>query len=182
MPRRATAPLPPVELLREFFDYNPETGILKWKWRDVRHFELERYSRTWNKQFAYKDVGWINANGYLATRIQGPSFLVQRVIWKLVTGDEPPELIDHIDGNKTNNRWKNFREANSKQSAHNQGIRSSNTSGYRGVLNRNNRFMARVMIDGKFKSIGTFSTGEEASAAYEEKTKELYGKFYRKLK
>jgi hypothetical protein len=181
MPRRPTAKLPSVKLLREFIDYNPETGVLKWRVRDARHFPSLRICHTWNSHYAGKEVGWLNANGYYATRFGKPSFLVQRIIWKIMTGKEPPDLIDHIDGNRTNNLWNNLREATAIQSAHNQGVRSTNTSGFRGVLKRGNRYMARVMIDGKYRSIGTFQTAERASAVYEDKIKELYGKFYRNL-
>jgi hypothetical protein len=179
MPRRATALLPPAELLREFLDYSPETGILKWRERDPHHFASPRLWRSWNTQFAGKDVGWINANGYLATRIQGPSFLVQRVIWKLVTGNEPPEQIDHIDGNRINNRWKNLREIDAIQSAHNRGMHKSNKVGMKGVSKRGNTYIARIHPRGEVVYLGTFKTPEEASKAYEEASKHIFGEFYR---
>ena len=179
MPRRATAILPSVDLLREFIDYDPLTGLLTWKWRDQRHFPKERLSRTWNKQFAGKKVGWLNANGYLATRVNVQNLLVQRIVWKMVTGNEPPEQIDHIDGNRTNNRFENLRGADANEGAWNRGMHKNNKVGMKGVTKRGNTFIARIYPKGEYIYLGTFKTAEEASKIYEETSKKIYGEFYR---
>ena len=179
MPRRATAPLPPTELLREFFDYDPSTGILLWRKRDPHHFVSPRLCKSWNGTFAGKPVGWLNANGYLATKINTKSFLVQRIIWKMVTGDEPPEQIDHRDGNRINNRFENFREASALESARNRFVHKNNKLGLKGVTKRGNTYIARIYLRGNDIYIGTFKTSAEASRAYENKAEELFGKFYK---
>lgn len=182
MPRKATAILPPTEVLHEFFVYEPKTGVLIWRRRTVHHFGSLRACESWNGHYADKPVGWLNANGYLATRIGKTSFLVQRIIWKLMTGLEPPEQIDHIDGDRINNRWKNLRPANENEQCWNRKTHSNNKLGLKGVSKRRNSYIARICHKGTYTYLGQFSTPELASAAYERTAKELYGKFYRKLK
>ena len=179
MPRKANTILPSADLLREFFDYDPLTGLLTWRKRDLSHFVSQRLCNTWNRTFAGKPAGWTNANGYLATKILTVSYLIQRIVWKIVTGDEPPEQIDHIDGNRTNNRFENLRGANALESARNRTVHKNNKLGLKGVTKRGNTYISRMYNQGKDAYIGTFKTAEEASEAYERKSKEIYGKFYR---
>jgi hypothetical protein len=179
MPRRATAPLPPTELLREFFDYDPKIGSLLWRRRDPRHFVSQRLCNSWNSTFAGKQTGWLNANGYLATKILTVSYLVQRIVWKMMTGLEPPEQIDHIDGDRTNNRWLNLRGTDAIQGAWNRGIHKNNKVGMKGVTKRGNTFIARIYPNGEYVYLGTFKTPEEASKAYETASKRIFGEFYR---
>ena len=149
--------------------------------RDPSYFVSQRLCNTWNRTFAGEPVGWTNANGYLATKILTVSYLVQRIVWKIVTGDEPPEDIDHIDGNRTNNRFKNLREVDANEGSWNCGIHKNNKVGMKGVTKRGNTYIARIHPRGQVVYLGTFKTPEEASKAYEEASERIYGKFYRNL-
>lgn len=84
-----------------------------------------------------------------------------------------PEMVDHIDGDPTNNRKSNLRAATQVQNARNRKINSNNSTGFKGVCKDKTRFAA--FISGTF--IGTFSTPEEAHAAYCAAAKELHGEF-----
>ena len=88
--------------------------------------------------------------------------------------------VDHISGDGLDNRRCNIRIATSRQNKHNQGIRRSNKSGYKGVhLNRNGRWRARMRIPGGHLHLGYFDTAELANAAYCAAARKYQGEFAR---
>ncbi|TPL66648.1 HNH endonuclease [Mesorhizobium sp. B2-4-1] len=108
--------LPPTEFLRECLDYNPTTGELRWKVRPPEHFPNKKAWATWNARWSGK--GAFNAphkKGYrygtLTWGGKSNHHLAHRVIWKLVTGEDPVGDVDHWNLNKANNRWSNLRDA-----------------------------------------------------------------------
>lgn len=101
-------------------------------------------------------------------------YLAHRVIWFLHSGNDPLEQeIDHIDRNPSNNRLDNLRLATRGQNCTNK--ITSSASGYRGVYKHHtyNRWQARI----KGKSLGYFSTKEEAALVFDKAAKELYEGF-----
>src|SRR6185437_16179325 len=113
-------PLPHRETLERLFSYDPETGILLW--------------RAWSGGTAHAGT----RAGSLGPRhrvlnVQGSHYLEHRIIWKLVTGNDPVAEIDHANGVGDDNRWSNLREASRTQNAHNLKTPSTNTSGFKGV-------------------------------------------------
>lgn len=112
--------------LETLFDYNPETGVLKHKHRLSA-------SAQWNSRFAGKEAGWLQPdNGYIFISIHYRRYRAHRVIYKLFYGIEPTE-IDHINGDRADNRITNLRVVNRKQNTKNQKKRSNNTSGVTGI-------------------------------------------------
>ena len=111
------------------------------------------------------------------------SFLIHRLVGMafLENPDNKP-MIDHIDENKINNNVKNLRWATNQENQCNQSKYKNNTSGFKGVTFHNNKFRARININGKKKHLGLFETAEEASKAYEAKAKEIHAEFYYKNK
>lgn len=89
------------------------------------------------------------------------------------------EFIDHIDGDTLNNRRANLRIVTHSQNCMNRKVTSANTSGYKGVWNRGNRWYAGIKIQGKRIHLGSFDTAEEAYAAYCEAAQEIHGEFAR---
>jgi len=84
-----------------------------------------------------------------------------------MTGTWPQNEIDHIDGNKSNNRFRNLRDVT--RSANNQNRRRpdrGNKSGFLGVKCHRKSFVARIRIDGKQIHLGVFSTAIDAHRAY----------------
>ena len=102
-------PMPALELLQEHFDYEPNTGLLRWKAPPKR-------SRVRVGDIA----GHTEPNGYSSVMLSKRRLLVHRVAWKLMTGEEPPVVIDHKDRNRSNNRWENLRDSDMQR---NQGNR-----------------------------------------------------------
>lgn len=87
--------------------------------------------------------------------------------------------VDHIDGNKKNNHLTNLRLATRSQNSQNSKAHSDSQSGLKGVSRKRKRWRARIVVDGKEKSLGVFGTKEEAHAAWVAVAKELHGEFFR---
>lgn len=157
---------PSQDVLMKLLSYDPDTGLFVWK---TRPRELCPSDRSWNtfnsksagkKAFATKCV-----NGYLAGRLFGKDYYAHRIAWKIHYGCDPVNQIDHINGNRTDNRIKNLREVTHRENSLNQKHRSTNTSGHMGVDIDRGKWRAHITIHGKFKHIGYFDTMVEAIAA-----------------
>lgn len=163
------------EIVRELLDYDPETGLLTWKERDVKWFvDGKRTAKqscfVWNKLYMGKQaLTSFNNDGYKLGSVLKIQVQAHRLIWLYMTG-EWPEYIDHINGIRDDNRWENLREVSSLGNNRNKGVRNDNKSGYRGVHKVKNRWRARIqyVLNGISISehIGYFDTLEEAHAAY----------------
>lgn len=165
----ATRPLPSSELLKQLLDYDPSTGALTWRARALSSFATLRAGKIWNERFAgQKALNSLSKRGYLLGVISGKKFYSHRVIWKLMTGDEPPE-IDHINGDRTDNRFSNLRPADRHSNGRNLSIKSNNTSGINGVYwaKTCRVWVAYGRVDRKMYYIGRFKTLEDAAAARE---------------
>jgi len=91
----------------------------------------------------------------------------------------PPSAIDHINGDRDDNRIENLRLANSQQNQANSKVRTNNKSGFKGASlhSLSGLYMSRIMVDGKTKLLGYFKTPEEANVAYTKAAKEAFGEF-----
>lgn len=155
-------PLPPVELLRELFDYDPDTGVVTYK-------KPRKKIRVGNP------VGREHSAGYIWTSINSSNYLLHRLIWKMVTGSDPAGEVDHIDRNRKNNAWKNLRVVTASQNRTNAGRVGALP---RGVMrNKSGTFGAQIQIKGCRQYLGTFASIEEAHQAYKAASLELQGEF-----
>lgn len=107
----------------------------------------------------------------------------QTAIWmhRLIMNTPQDMDTDHINGNRLDNRCSNLRICTTKQNMANQGIRSNNTSGYKGVTfhKTTNKWVACIHIDGKNKNLGYFEDKEDAAEAYQIASLEYHGEFSR---
>ena len=174
--------LPSQAYLAECFDYDPATGVLTWRARPREHFRTEGGYKSWTARFRGKAAGSV-VDGRRIIALVDHNWHSQRVIWKLVTGEDPAALIDHRNGDGTDDRWENLRAATKQQNQHNGPMKSRNTTGFKGVslTNHGERlpFRATVVINRKQIYLGTFATAEEAHAAYCEAAQRLHGEFWR---
>jgi hypothetical protein len=157
--------------LKELLHYDPETGVFTW---------LIAQSKYKPGDVAGTKFGY----GYLAVRFDGKQFLLHRLAWLYVTGSFAPE-IDHRNGNGIgkDNRFENLRDCSHRQNSWNTKLKTTNTSGHKGVHWCKNRGMwtASIRGSGKRTNLGYFNFAEDASEAYKAKAKELHGEFYREV-
>lgn len=160
--------MPSQERLQELFDYSVVTGAL-YRRKGVKGFPRGR------------SVGFDNGNGYLRTVVDGHKVYNHRLVWKLVTGQEPTTNIDHIDGDSTNNAWHNLRLATQAQNCRNQALKTTNTSGFKGVSYSkvSKKWVATIWRDYRCHYLGLYGTPEQAHAAYVEAAERLHGEFAR---
>lgn len=105
-----------VEYLRSILDYDPETGVLTWKPRDPRleTFTSEQSLRVfmlWNRQFANKPAGTVTENGAIRIKVLGGLRMAHNIAWAIHYGEWPKKTIQHKNRNRSDNRIRNFQDA-----------------------------------------------------------------------
>jgi hypothetical protein len=176
-----TDSLPSPELLRKLLRYEPHTGKLFWCERPPSMFSRLNSCKTWNTKYAGKEAfSYLDVHGYLTGGLFGKGYKAHRIIWAIQTGEWPRDQIDHIDRDKTNNRWANLREANNGQNAANRAALSKRTSAYVGVswCATYRKWRAGVCKDSN-RYGGYFATELEAAQAYDIWAEALHGDFAR---
>jgi hypothetical protein len=167
--------LPDQALLRQLLDYNPATGFLTWKPRPPEMFcgdalSLSHASNIWNARFANKRAFTArHGSGYLHGRVGADNYMTHRIIWKLVHGCDP-DVIDHINGDKGDNRLANLRNVSMSLNARNMPRLCNNTSGHTGVhlCRKTDRWRAELIAGGRHIRLGRFKTIEAAAVARRE--------------
>lgn len=160
--------------VRTLLDYDPDSGELRWRHRADR-------DHSWNMRFGGEICGAVLSHGYRSLNLSGKVMLVHRIIWLWMTGEWPHKQVDHINGVRTDNRWSNLRMATQQQNSANQGLRSNNKSGVKGVSwdKRKKVWVAMITVAGKVKRIGSSRSKEEATAMRRAAEAEYQGAFAR---
>ena len=164
--------LPPSEVLRQLLRYEAGTGKLFWRTRPALFFRdaghsAEHSCNRWNATYAGKEAFTeVSAKGYRRGVILGEGYAAHRIIWSIAYGSPPAGEIDHINGNKTDNRLENLRDVTRLENSRNARLSRSNKSGCPGVSwdKRERRWVARIRIGEKRLGLGYFLTLEEAIA------------------
>lgn len=173
-------PLPPADYLRQCLSYDPETGELRWKHRPAHMFPATAYlssagrAAKWNKAMAGRPAFRSQlSKGYLTGKIGDHRCYAHRVIWKMMTGEEPP-AIDHINGITSDNRFANLAAATYATNNRNAARRITNTSGVTGVSfdRKRNRWRAYIDDEGR-RPLGYFVQIEDAVRARKAAEREL---------
>lgn len=149
------------ERVKELFSYNQQSG------------ELVRIGGGRNSKYNYSN--WSRVAGYKQVWVDGRTYLVHRLIWLYVHGAFPTE-IDHINGNRIDNRISNLRDVTKKENAKNSAKRRDNTSGVTGVCWHKSlkKWFARINAEESPLSLGYFDNFGDAVIARKKAEKE-YG-------
>ena len=139
----------------EVLNYAPETGLFTWKKSLNRRIKVGAAA------------GLVNMYGYVAIKIDKKKILAHRLAWLFVNGRLPDKQIDHIDGDRANNRIINLREVSGSQNQRNSGLTSSNTSGYSNICwcKRAKAWKVSMHDQGRPIHIGNFREISEAILA-----------------
>lgn len=151
------------KFLKSVLIYNKSTGVFTWKeWKLGRRRNLV--------------AGSDPSSGYIQIKIGEKLLKAHRLAWLYVTGKFPREQIDHRNRIRSDNRWKNLREASHSQNR-------VNTTRKPGKLPRGvwkswgTHFAANIYVDGKRIYLGRFASKNAASRAYRKASRKHYGQF-----
>ena len=149
--------------LRELLHYDKDTGEFRW---------LERVGN---------EIRPGNLAGSVHIRVDRSTYLAHQLAYFYMTGRWGRPMIDHRDGNSTNNRWSNLRRATPAQNSANRRRSRRNRSGYKGVslCHGSKRRWRAVIYKKRQIHLGTFATPEAAHAAYVVAAPKVHGKFAR---
>jgi hypothetical protein len=154
------------ERLLELMSYDPETGVFTWK--------LSR-----GRQPAGAIAGMPDPRGYRSIRVDGAAHYAHRLAMLYMTGKMPAEDVDHISGEKSDNRFMNLRLASRSQNIVNARRHRDSQSGLRGVswCKNGGCWTARIRINGRSVHLGQFQNKEDAARAYANAALLAHGEF-----
>jgi hypothetical protein len=169
------------EKLKGLLNYNPDTGIFTWK------------VATNNRIRVGEVAGSIDANRYRRIRIEGVKYLEHRLAFLYMLGTVP-DNVDHIDQDRSNNKWPNLRVCSLSENQHNRAININSTSCLKGIsFNQQCRgskvylkVIAQIKLNSRRHSKTIYySTDKEKQVAIDtltnwirDKREELHGDFY----
>ena len=157
----------PAEIF-EYFQYDPDTGIIRWK--------IDNGPKNWKG----KIVGHLNSKGYIEIRFRGRTYQGHRIAYALGhnTLDIPP-MLDHVNCDKSDNSLNNLRAATNQENSCNKKKKPETTSKYKGVSwhLRYEKWQVQIRHNGKSIYLGYYHSEEQAHAAYCKAAAELHGDF-----
>lgn len=161
--------LPSPEILRKLLRYEPETGKLFWRERTPDMFTDQRLFNSWSAKHANKEAFTANkSGGYKNGIICGVGVSAHRLIWALTYGSWPNGIIDHMNGDTSDNRIVNLRCVSQVENQRNQFQRKDNKSGFTGVhfCKASGKWVAQCYGENSKRIfIGRFSNKSDAIAA-----------------
>jgi len=156
------------ELLKHYFDYKDDHLY----WKNVVHLNQSK--------LIGQKAGFIHPTGYRHITFMGKQHKAHRLIWLYVYGEMPKE-IDHINGDRQDNRLENLRSVTRSQNQFNKAMAQNNTSGYRGVSwhKKSQQWAIRVCANGK--SMVKYVKDLELAGLVAEEMRSLFHGKYAKL-
>lgn len=151
---------------RALFEYDPDTGVITWRHRPRSAFKTEASFATFSKHQAGQQGGSVGGSGYYEYRHLGRPYLAHRIAWMIVHG-VIPEQIDHIDGDRLNNRMSNLRSVSCLDNSRNMPRQKNNKTGVVGVSwnTLQKKWVAVIGMRGKQVHLGTFDDFNDAVLA-----------------
>lgn len=156
-----------MEGVKDFIEYFPDTGKLMWKKSNS------------NKVRVGQEITHVDSYGYLGVQFQFVRWKAHRLAWYLYYGEVPEGDIDHINGDRTDNRIENLRLASRGENLRNMRVSGKGSSKYKGVSwhKAAGKWSAQITLDNKKKHLGLFEEEISAALAYDTAAKEFYKDF-----
>lgn len=145
-----------IEDFKKYLEYDPDTGLL-------------------TKKTNYGCIYLNNKTGYLFFAIKRKHYRYHRICWAIHYNKWPVSFIDHINGNKTDNRITNLKDCENRENQQNQKRHREGKLVGANYHKRSNVWRSRIKINGKQLYLGSFKTEKEAHEAYLIKLSELKG-------
>lgn len=139
--------------LKTLLAYEPATGRFTWR---VKRFGARPGAIAGGSR---------KHDGYWRISFNGHRYLAHRLAWLYVYGVWPSKQIDHINGNRCDNRIKNLRDVDQYQNCQNQKVHRDSKSAIKGVYRHQGRWHAEIMCEGIRARLGSYATAAEAKAA-----------------
>jgi hypothetical protein len=157
---------PDIQKLKSLLSYDPITGALSWR--------VKR-----GKCYPGQVIACRNGSGYIVVRVDNMLHRAHRIAWAIMTDEWPCGEIDHINRNRSDNRFCNLRIATRCQNMQNTRKPITNKSGVKGVSfdKKTKKWRSDIRADGKKFNLGRFNTIEEAKRAYNSAVQKLHGIF-----
>lgn len=169
-------------VLRQLLRYELQTGKLFWRERTPNMFSdaghtAEHTCNRWNANYAGREAFTaVNRQGYKCGAVNDTQYKAHRIAWSIHFGSTPKDQIDHIDGDRINNRISNLREVTNRQNSMSSARGKNNTTGYTGVSldKRRGKYRSYIKVNGRQIVLGYYDCPEAAHLAYIE-AKRKYG-------
>lgn len=155
--------------IKEVINYNHETGVLTWKVSGAGRFKR-----------AGMEVGSRTKKGYLAVCLNGVMYQAHRIAYAIYTGEDIDGVqIDHINGNKSDNRIENLRKCSNSQNQMNRSSKKKDESKEKNVhwCNSKSRWVVKIRVAGKSIYIGSYSDVDDAACAARNARDKYHGEF-----
>lgn len=150
-------------VVKEILIYNKNTGIFRWR----KSVPQRRKNSV---------AGCRAKDGYIHIKIKYKTYKAHRLAWLYCYGEFPVKHIDHINGDKSDNRLSNLRQCNFRENYQNK-LCHRNGKSVGTIKTKNNKWSSRIKIGKKYKWLGTFDTEYEAYMKYKEVEKGLIESF-----
>ena len=132
------------ERLIELFRYDKDSGML-----------YVNKNRKGSSKKVGSIAGSVSKNGYIEIDIDARRYTVHRLAFLYINGKFPDSVVDHVNGDKADNRWRNLIECSQGDNLQNiHKVKSTSTTGYTGVHRYKDKFRAKINIDGKQIHLG----------------------------
>jgi hypothetical protein len=153
---------PTAEYMRGIFWYDLSAGALFYKGRRGVVHGIK--------------AGCVGSHGYVVVKAYRIPYLAHRIAWLIMTGEWPEQEVDHINGNKADNRWDNLRLATHGQNVANSGARRG---GLKGAYwhKRSSRWQSQIWDHGRIRHLGYFDNERDAHLAYVNAAQTVFGEF-----